>query len=185
MEGEQKWCVVTGGRGFAARHLVEMLIRSGRFSVRIADLGPSIKLEPSEEKGLLGEALQSGRAEYVSADLRDKAQVLKGQIHPICIYRIYFIHFVFIPYFQNKIFGNFMSFLAWITKLWGGMLKLLSVIGLNILIPIIWVDLVSHVLIPQHAKELRLFSTWLLQIHPLTITSSIIQSMCKVKNAGC
>lgn len=78
MEGEQKWCVVTGGRGFAARHLVEMLIRSGRFSVRIADLGPSIKLEPSEEKGLLGEALQSGRAEYVSADLRDKAQVLKA-----------------------------------------------------------------------------------------------------------
>lgn len=79
MEGEQKWCVVTGGRGFAARHLVVMLIRSGRFLVRVADLGPTIKLEPSEEKGLLGEALQSGRAEYVSADLRDKAQVLKGQ----------------------------------------------------------------------------------------------------------
>ena len=78
MEGEQKWCVVTGGRGFAARHLVVMLIHSGRFSVRVADLGPTIKLEPSEEKGLLGEALQSGRAEYVSTDLRDKAQVLKG-----------------------------------------------------------------------------------------------------------
>ncbi|GMP63603.1 hypothetical protein CsSME_00025229 [Camellia sinensis var. sinensis] len=27
MGGEERWCVVTGGRGFAARHLVEMLIR--------------------------------------------------------------------------------------------------------------------------------------------------------------
>lgn len=81
MEGEQKWSVVTGGRGFAARHLVEMVIRTGKYKVRIADLGPCIKLEPSEEKGLLGEALQSGRAEYMSADLRDKAQVLKGQFY--------------------------------------------------------------------------------------------------------
>ncbi|XP_057957749.1 3beta-hydroxysteroid-dehydrogenase/decarboxylase isoform X2 [Malania oleifera] len=75
MTGEEEWCVVTGGRGFAARHLVEMLIRSGMFSVRIADLGSSIKLEPYEENGALGEALRSGRAQYVSADLRDKAQV--------------------------------------------------------------------------------------------------------------
>ncbi|OIT29900.1 PREDICTED: 3beta-hydroxysteroid-dehydrogenase/decarboxylase-like [Nicotiana attenuata] len=77
-EGEEKWCVVTGGRGFAARHLVEMLIRYEIYHVRIADLGPSIKLEPAEEKGILGQALQSGRAVYVSMDLRNKSQVLKA-----------------------------------------------------------------------------------------------------------
>ena len=76
--GEERLCVVTGGRGFAARHLVQMLISSEKFSVRVADLGPSIDLEPDEENGVLGEALRHGRAEYVTVDLRDKEQVLKG-----------------------------------------------------------------------------------------------------------
>ncbi|KAK6116860.1 hypothetical protein DH2020_049390 [Rehmannia glutinosa] len=78
MSGEERWCVVTGGRGFAARHLVVMLIKYGMFSVRVADLGPTIMLDSDEENGVLGEALKSGRAEYVSADLRDKSQVLKA-----------------------------------------------------------------------------------------------------------
>lgn len=78
MGGDEKWCLVTGGRGFAARHLVAMLIKYGMFSVRITDLGPTIKLDADEVNGVLGEALKSGRAECVSADLRDKAQVLKG-----------------------------------------------------------------------------------------------------------
>lgn len=78
MGGEEKWCVVTGGRGFAARHLVVMLIRYGMYSVRIADLGPSIELDGDEENGVLGEALKSGRADYVSVDLRNKAQAFKG-----------------------------------------------------------------------------------------------------------
>ena len=81
---EDRWCVVTGGRGFAARHLVEMLVDAGIFRVRIADLGPTIDLEPSEENGLLGQALSSGRAKYVSVDLRNKDQVLKGS--PIAIF---------------------------------------------------------------------------------------------------
>lgn len=76
--GEEKWCVVTGGRGFAARHLVEMLIRYEIYHVRIGDLGPTIKLEPHEEKGILGEALKSGRAVYVSMDLLNKSQVFKA-----------------------------------------------------------------------------------------------------------
>ncbi|KAM3285519.1 hypothetical protein P3S67_024318 [Capsicum chacoense] len=76
--GEEKWCVVTGGRGFAARHLVLMLIRHEICHVRIADLGPTIKLEPHEEKGTLGQALKSGRAVYVSMDLTNKSQVLKA-----------------------------------------------------------------------------------------------------------
>ncbi|KAL8063540.1 hypothetical protein ABFX02_01G032600 [Erythranthe guttata] len=78
MGGEERWCVVTGGRGFAARHLVVMLIKYGMFSVRVADLGPAVKLDPDEENGVLGEALKSGCAQYVAADLRDKSQVLKA-----------------------------------------------------------------------------------------------------------
>ncbi|KAH1255995.1 hypothetical protein AAZX31_03G002300 [Glycine max] len=75
---EDKWCVVTGGRGFAARHLVEMLIRHNEYCVRIADLEANIVLEPAEQLGLLGQALHSGRAQYVSLDLRNKAQLLKA-----------------------------------------------------------------------------------------------------------
>lgn len=78
--GEERWCLVTGGRGFAARHLVAMLIRSEKFSVRIADLGPAIALDPAEDDGVLGEALRNGRAEYVSVDLRNKAQVIQGLV---------------------------------------------------------------------------------------------------------
>ncbi|CAA6671229.1 unnamed protein product [Spirodela intermedia] len=81
-EGEEaRWCVVTGGRGFAARHLVEMLLRLGQWRVRVADLAPSIKLEPREEEeggGVLGPALRLGRALYVPADLRDKSQVVQA-----------------------------------------------------------------------------------------------------------
>ncbi|XP_068645562.1 3beta-hydroxysteroid-dehydrogenase/decarboxylase [Aristolochia californica] len=75
---EEKWCVVTGGRGFAARHLVEMLIRSQKWFVRIADLGSTIKLDPHEEDAILGDALKSGQAQYVSTDLRNKIQVVKA-----------------------------------------------------------------------------------------------------------
>ncbi|EEF46165.1 3beta-hydroxysteroid-dehydrogenase/decarboxylase [Ricinus communis] len=78
MSEEERWCVVTGGRGFAARHLVEMVIKLEMFSVRIADLESCIQLAPEEESGTLGNAFKSGRAIYVSMDLRDKAQVLKA-----------------------------------------------------------------------------------------------------------
>ena len=87
MADEQEWwCLVTGGRGFAARHLVEMLIHYDIFSVRIADLEPEIKLEPDEENGNLGQALRSGRAQYVSMDLRYKSQVYKGNFFYFFIY---------------------------------------------------------------------------------------------------
>ncbi|KAI4376460.1 hypothetical protein MLD38_014219 [Melastoma candidum] len=78
MSGEVRWCVVTGGRGFAARHLVEMLIKGETYSVVVADLGPKIELEQYEENGVLGEALRSGRARYVGADLRVKEQILEA-----------------------------------------------------------------------------------------------------------
>jgi sterol-4alpha-carboxylate 3-dehydrogenase (decarboxylating) len=57
-----------------------MLIRLNTYCVRIADLGPTIELEPSEQLGLLGQALHSGRAQYFSVDLRNKAQLLKGNL---------------------------------------------------------------------------------------------------------
>ena len=79
MTGDNRWCVVTGGRGFAARHLVLMLLRQNVYSVRIADLGPTVDLEPSESGGVLADALFCGRAEYISIDLRRKDQVLQGQ----------------------------------------------------------------------------------------------------------
>lgn len=82
MSVDEKWCVVTGGRGFAARHLVQMLIRYDVFRVRIADLGSTVDLEPYEENGILAEALSSGRAQYVAIDLRIKSQVLQGQYSP-------------------------------------------------------------------------------------------------------
>ncbi|XP_050219184.1 3beta-hydroxysteroid-dehydrogenase/decarboxylase [Mercurialis annua] len=75
---DERWCVVTGGRGFAARHLVEMLIKFDMFLVRIADLESAIRLSPEEENGILGNALKSGSAKYVSMDLCDKSQVLKA-----------------------------------------------------------------------------------------------------------
>ncbi|KAJ7966340.1 Reticulon-like protein [Quillaja saponaria] len=55
-----------------------MLIRYHMYNVRIADLGLDIELDPNEEKGVLGQALRSGRAQYVCTDLRNKAQVLKA-----------------------------------------------------------------------------------------------------------
>lgn len=76
--GGGRWCVVTGGRGFAARHLVLMLLRSGQWRVRVADLPHAISLDRDEEEGILGAALREGQAVYASADLRDKAQVAKA-----------------------------------------------------------------------------------------------------------
>ncbi|XP_023728278.1 3beta-hydroxysteroid-dehydrogenase/decarboxylase isoform X1 [Lactuca sativa] len=77
-DAQEMWCLVTGGRGFVARHLVDMLIRYDIYAVRIADIGPDIKLESHEERGILGKALSSGRAQYVSMDLRNKSQVYKA-----------------------------------------------------------------------------------------------------------
>ncbi|VAH91386.1 unnamed protein product [Triticum turgidum subsp. durum] len=77
-EASARWCVVTGGRGFAARHLVLMLLRSGEWRVRVADLAQVISLDRDEEQGILGAAIREGQAVYASADLRDKAQLAKA-----------------------------------------------------------------------------------------------------------
>ena len=43
----ERWCMVTsaGGRGFATRHLVTMVLRSGEWRVRAADLAPAIAFD--------------------------------------------------------------------------------------------------------------------------------------------
>jgi nucleoside-diphosphate-sugar epimerase len=74
----RRLCVVTGGRGFVARHLVTALLRSGDWRVRITDLGPEAALSPAEKDGLLGAALHDGRAAYVSVDVCELAQLTKG-----------------------------------------------------------------------------------------------------------
>uniref|UniRef100_A0A453JG44 3-beta hydroxysteroid dehydrogenase/isomerase domain-containing protein n=2 Tax=Aegilops tauschii subsp. strangulata TaxID=200361 RepID=A0A453JG44_AEGTS len=75
---EARLCAVTGGRGFMARHLVAALLRSGDWCVRITDLGPEAALSPAEDDGLLGAALQDGRATYVSVDVCELAQLTKA-----------------------------------------------------------------------------------------------------------
>lgn len=146
---EERWCVVTGGRGFAARHLVEMLIQYNMFSVRIADLSPTIQLSPNEEGGILDEALKSGRAQYTCTDLRNKAQVLKGQI------------------LRQSLFMLKMQCLCLCT----------CVVFFDASVAFVHFMLV---LVLQHVRELRLCSTWPLQIRPSTITNSITLLMCKV-----
>ncbi|KAH7427732.1 hypothetical protein KP509_10G057200 [Ceratopteris richardii] len=76
---EGRVCVVTGGRGFAARHLVLQLLRSGEWkTVRILDLADRISLDDSEKSGLLADSLSNGKAIYVSVDLRDYSQVFEA-----------------------------------------------------------------------------------------------------------
>lgn len=48
MAVEDKWCMVIEGLGFAAWHLVEMLIHHNEYYIRIADLEANIVLEPIE-----------------------------------------------------------------------------------------------------------------------------------------
>ncbi|KAJ7514204.1 hypothetical protein O6H91_23G032900 [Diphasiastrum complanatum] len=71
-------CLVTGGRGFAARQLVQKLVQSERWIVRIMDLAPTVRLSDEELLSPLGNALLDGQAEYVSADLRNKEQVFEA-----------------------------------------------------------------------------------------------------------
>lgn len=149
MSGEDRWCVVTGGRGFAARHLVEMLLKQETYSVRIADLGPKIELEPYEE-GILGEALQSGRAKYVPTDLRDKAQVVKGV--SLCQPNLH-ISLALSILIRNTRYSP-------------------STDGLDTEVIVSYpIDMFS---VLQLLKELRLSSTWLLLIPPLITTNFII-----------
>lgn len=71
---------MTGGRGFMARHLVAMLLRSREWLVRVLDLAPAVALGTGEEEAILGAAIRDGRATYVSGDVRDLAQITKGTV---------------------------------------------------------------------------------------------------------
>lgn len=75
---ERRWCAVTGGRGFMARHLVAALLRSGEWHVRVTDLAPGVILGLGETEGILCDALRDGRAVYASVDVRNLDQLIEG-----------------------------------------------------------------------------------------------------------
>ncbi|RCV44397.1 hypothetical protein SETIT_9G370500v2 [Setaria italica] len=74
----RRWCAVTGGRGFMARHLVAALLRSGEWRVRVTDLAPAVELGPGEMEELLGDALRDGRAVYAAVDVCNLDQLIKA-----------------------------------------------------------------------------------------------------------
>ncbi|KAG0597169.1 hypothetical protein M758_UG317400 [Ceratodon purpureus] len=71
-------CVVTGGRGFLAKMVVQKLLEEGRFVVRIVDLAPNMSMTDEELTGELGHSLGTGRVHYVSCDIRNKGQVVEA-----------------------------------------------------------------------------------------------------------
>ena len=94
-----RWCAVTGGRGFMARQLVATLLRSGEWHVRVTDLAPNIVLGPGENEGLLGDALRDGRAVYVSVDVCNLDQVIKGDTSYVMLNKIIYS---LLSYSNNK-----------------------------------------------------------------------------------
>jgi hypothetical protein len=83
----KKWCAVTGGRGFMARHLVAALLRSGEWRVRVADLAQTIVLGREETEEVLGDGLRDGSAVYLQADVCNLHQLIQGEL----VYLLYFI----------------------------------------------------------------------------------------------
>ncbi|CAN6324962.1 unnamed protein product [Urochloa humidicola] len=75
---EARWCAVTGGRGFMARHLVAALLRSGEWRVRVIDLAATVVLGPGETEELLGDALRDSRAVYAAVDVCNQDQLIKA-----------------------------------------------------------------------------------------------------------
>eukprot|EP00252_Welwitschia_mirabilis_P022386 TRINITY_DN6041_c0_g1_i1.p1 TRINITY_DN6041_c0_g1~~TRINITY_DN6041_c0_g1_i1.p1 ORF type:complete len:588 (+),score=48.61 TRINITY_DN6041_c0_g1_i1:84-1847(+) len=77
-ESSSDCCVVTGGRGFAARNLVQKLLKSRRWKiVRIADLPHTLNLDDHDRGSILQDALEVGRAVFESADVTRKQDLIK------------------------------------------------------------------------------------------------------------
>jgi len=81
----KRWCAVTGGRGFMARHLVAALLRSGEWHVRVTDLAPDVMLGLGDTEDVLDDALRDGRAVYASADVCNLDQLIKGDENIISV----------------------------------------------------------------------------------------------------
>ncbi|KAL6650108.1 hypothetical protein ACP70R_014332 [Stipagrostis hirtigluma subsp. patula] len=73
-----RWCAVTGGRGFMARHLVAALLRSGEWRVRVTDLAAAVVPGADETEAVLGDALRDGRAVYATADVCNLDQLTQA-----------------------------------------------------------------------------------------------------------
>eukprot|EP00245_Coleochaete_scutata_P012197 TRINITY_DN4703_c0_g1_i2.p1 TRINITY_DN4703_c0_g1~~TRINITY_DN4703_c0_g1_i2.p1 ORF type:complete len:564 (-),score=109.67 TRINITY_DN4703_c0_g1_i2:286-1977(-) len=69
--------LVTGGRGFLGRYVVNKLLEKGGVKVKIVDIAPELMLDEQESSGLLGRMLYEKEAEYISADVRSSAQLIR------------------------------------------------------------------------------------------------------------
>ena len=109
---ETRWCAVTGGRGFMARHLVAALLRSGEWRVRVTDLTPTLVLGPGETEEIFGDALRDGRAIYASADVCNLEQLIKGNKY------IYYQMIAVEEFFYAKSVSHSSDLIASVTRSW-------------------------------------------------------------------
>ena len=110
-----KTCVVFGGRGFIGRFLVLRLLKLGKWIVRVADSAQSLQLDPSEDRSVLSEAISSGRASCCAVDVRDKAQVRKGDQF-FC--RFYDVSFCLVPVKMQERHGQKENLVLIVTLLY-------------------------------------------------------------------
>lgn len=75
---EARTCAVIGGGSLIGRSLVHRLLKLGGWVVRIVDSTQSPELELHDLSSLLREALSSGRASFVTVDLRVKSQIIQA-----------------------------------------------------------------------------------------------------------
>ncbi|KAG1328277.1 putative Reticulon-like protein [Cocos nucifera] len=79
-------CTVTFGRSsFVGRSLVSALLKSGRWTVRIAD--PLPLPDPSSDS-LLSDSIGSGRASYFQVDLRDSSQLRPAVAGSVAVFHV-------------------------------------------------------------------------------------------------
>ncbi|XP_010908964.2 3beta-hydroxysteroid-dehydrogenase/decarboxylase isoform X1 [Elaeis guineensis] len=79
-------CTVTFGRSsFVGRSLVSALLKSGRWTVRIAD--PLPLPDPSSDP-LLSDSIGSGRASYFQVDLRDGSQLRPAVAGSVAVFHV-------------------------------------------------------------------------------------------------
>ncbi|XP_058102491.1 3beta-hydroxysteroid-dehydrogenase/decarboxylase-like isoform X4 [Magnolia sinica] len=71
-------CTVLGGRSFIGRSLVQLLLKSEQWTVRIAGSAPSLILDRKEQNSILSDAVSIGRASYFQVDVREKSQVCEA-----------------------------------------------------------------------------------------------------------
>ncbi|KAK9159617.1 hypothetical protein Syun_005958 [Stephania yunnanensis] len=85
VEEERPICAVLGGRSFVGRSLVAALLKSRKWTVRIADSAPSVDLDLTESDSVVSEAVSSGFASYFQVDVRLKSQIVGVRFSTIIV----------------------------------------------------------------------------------------------------